>query len=119
MRHPPIQLDGAGDRRDVFRYLADKIPLAGNDWKFQRRVTSRLSPLPVPATRRGARTRFGHLLLFRPYGMLASMQAQTQIIVAPIKMVLSRTIDAPAISMSGDFYADTRTGAMLGWLVTT
>jgi hypothetical protein len=39
--------------------------------------------------------------------------------VTPFKMVFSRSIVAPAISMSGHLFADTRTGAALGWLVNT
>jgi hypothetical protein len=39
--------------------------------------------------------------------------------VTPFRMIFSRSIVAPAISMSGHVYADTRTGAILGWLVNT
>jgi hypothetical protein len=46
------------------------------------------------------------------------MKPQTQT-VTPFKMVFSRSIVAPAISMSGHLFADTRTGANLGWIVNS
>ena len=39
--------------------------------------------------------------------------------VTPFKQVFSRSIAAPAISMSGHLFADTRSGAILGWLVNS
>jgi len=37
----------------------------------------------------------------------------------PFDMVFSRSIVAPAISMSGHLYSNAQTGAILGWLAIT
>jgi hypothetical protein len=39
--------------------------------------------------------------------------------VTPFKMVFSRSIVSPAISMSGNLFTDTRTEVILGWLVNS
>src|SRR5258705_12426631 len=45
------------------------------------------------------------------------MKPQTQR-MTPFKMVFSRIVDTP-LSMSGHLFSDTRTGALLGWIVMT
>jgi hypothetical protein len=39
--------------------------------------------------------------------------------ITPFKMVFSRSIVAPAISMTGHLFANKTDGALLGWLVNT